>query len=402
MIYAVNATALTPLSFRAGRSPSETATLEYIPGSALLGSLVNAHCLLRNKPAELEAFLFQPGVRLGNLYPASSPEETEPSEEKPDAALPVYPLPATAHRCKRFDHHGMHDHLCRWTIFALSDHTDFELLEQVRYCGYANGQAAPCREERIHRPGFYRRGATADEWRSPAARQMLRMRTGINRATGTVQEAILFSRSVLAEGSRFWGVLQVDEAIHEAFEAFVQEAGQAGLIRVGNNRTRGLGKLAVKLQVFEPDTTEQMQARLQAFNAKFQPMIPDGLARHAYYLPLTLTSDAILLDRLLRHRPTISDAYLAEQWGIAGTELVYSNVQRRRVMGWNSLWRLPKPDELALAMGSVFLFGLPAEPDDRLLAKLLKMQTAGIGIRRREGFGQLLVASPFHWEVNNV
>jgi CRISPR-associated protein Csx10 len=82
--------------------------------------------------------------------------------------------------------------------------------------------------------------------------------------------------------------------------------------------------------------------------------------------------------------------------------LVYSNVAPQRVMGWNSLYRLPKADELAVVKGSVFLFGFKSAIDDDLVEKLFELQQSGVGLRRREGYGQLLIANPFHWEVDNV
>jgi CRISPR-associated protein Csx10 len=88
-----------------------------------------------------------------------------------------------------------------------------------------------------------------------------------------------------------------------------------------------------------------------------------------------------------------------EAIGIQGAKLVYQNSGLRRVMGWNDLWRLPKPDDLAITMGSVFLFGVTAPLNDDLLDILLNIQNNGLGARRREGFGRVVVASPFHWEV---
>ena len=60
---------------------------------------------------------------------------------------------------------------------------------------------------------------------------------------------------------------------------------------------------------------------------------------------------------------------------------------------------MPKADDLAVTMGSVFVFGLDRPLDAETAAKFLAMQEGGIGARRREGFGQLVVASPFHYEM---
>ena len=200
----------------------------------------------------------------------------------------------------------------------------------------------------------------------------------------------------------FWGTLAVSSEASRAFAQFVEEANRTGLLRLGNNRTRGFGRVTLSLaQVDEADSAQSLSTRIQTFDAELRKRAQAQKIEtpHQFYLPLTLISDAVLFDRLLRHRAAIEPDYLAQTWGISGAELVYQNSGTRRVMGWNDLWRLPKRDDVAIAKGSVFLFGLARTLGDDLLPALLRMQTEGIGARRREGFGRLLVASPFHWEV---
>lgn len=78
---------------------------------------------------------------------------------------------------------------------------------------------------------------------------------------------------------------------------------------------------------------------------------------------------------------------------IKGAELIYCNATTRQISGWSSLWGLPKADELAIAMGSVFLFGLKEEPNWQVLATV---QEKGIGSRLTEGFGVVRIADEFH------
>ncbi len=421
MIYAVTAVAETPLAIRRGRNNSDASTLDYIPGSVLLGALVNAHHVMRNNSDELEPLLFSETVQFSNLYPARLPEVADEEvamklELLNDPALPVYPFPNTARSCKRFggfyydspqpdEHHGMYDHLLPLAFFEINRQTKPEILCSHKHCAHKNEQGVVCEEERgPQKHGYYRRGDDPDQWVSFEVKQMLRTHTGISRTTGTVQQSILFSRSVLTAESCFWGTLQVDNETATGLKQFIEEASQAGLVRVGSNRSRGMGRITVRLSGFEPDTKEKLVGRLQTFNQ----VLKDAAESHKIdlkydcYVPLTLTSDAILVDHLLRYQTFLGPDYLATGHQIEGAELVYSNAQPQRIMGWNSLWRLPKADELAIAMGSVFLFGFKNALNDQLIAGLFDLQAAGVGIRRREGYGQLLVANPFHWEAKNV
>lgn len=406
MKYIVQIDDCGPLAFRAGREVTTAATLGYVPGSTLFGGLTTAHTLLRNNATQFEAFFMDNEASFGNLYPAQFGAGLEGSDR------PVYPLPTTARSCKRFSgfkfdeddprhdsHHGVYDALIPWALFALSKQTDMRALKVCKDC-------PECGEPLDAFAGFYRRDIfEATHIGSTKAKRVLRTRTGINRATGAVEQAILYSREALQAGTPFWGTLTVPDAEAEEFYTFVQEANASGLLRLGNNRTRGFGRVKLNLEECESEeTANSLAERIQAFDAALRSQARTyGITTpHAVYVPLTLTADAILLDPLLRYQQTLTPAYLSDVWGLRSAVVVYQNSGTRRVMGWNDLWHLPKPDDMALTMGSVFLLGLTEALNDTVLAALLQMQTQGIGVRRREGFGRLIVANPFHWEVEGL
>jgi len=420
MKFIVNVTSQIPLSFRSGRSDTDTSTLPYIPGSAVLGGLAHAHTLLHPEPkqtAQFEQFFLQKAC-FSNLYPADSPKWGRKENEKAyqilnGEDLPVYPLPNTARSCKRFsgfqfdkgkndNQHGVFDHLFDWLLFELSGQTHIKSLENHKLCSHIGCEEAMDRIE-----GFYRRGFNSNEYGQPKAKEILRTRTGINRATGTVQPQILYSRVVLAENSKFWGTIEIGDENADDFETFVDTANDAGLIRVGNNRTRGLGHINLSLSS-QPVNTDSEQIdlvnRLKQFNTKLQAKAKTtGIAlNHSFYAPLHFTADTILLDHLLRPLTDLTADYLRETCRLGHVEVVYRNYHTRRVMSWNNLWRLPKADDLAITMGSIFVVGFNRPADDNLYQTLLNLQRNGLGQRRAEGFGQLLIANPFHWEVQNI
>jgi CRISPR-associated Csx10 family RAMP protein len=210
---------------------------------------------------------------------------------------------------------------------------------------------------------------------------------------------MLYSREFLQAGDEFYGEWRVDDALVNDFQAFLDDVS-GGMLRVGHNRTRGLGKLIFPndLQPANADTGVDIEARASDFDTRLR-QAAGADARHAFYLPVTLTADCIWSDAAGRYRLQITPDVIAEAWGINGAELVYCNAAPRRVSGWSSLWGLPKVDEWAIAMGSVFLFGLPSVPDWQALAN---GQANGLGIRRAEGFGTVRIADEFHVEVNGV
>ena len=406
MKYIVRITDSGPLSFRAGRETTSGETLRYVSGSVLFGALATTYTKLRHdETLSFNEIFFSDESSFGNLYPSSFSHAGLARDR--DA---VYPLPNTASTCKRFGgfqfdeedaddpHHGVYDTLISWALFALSDKSEVKVFKDVEKC-------FRCGESMDRIDGFYRRNARdAQKMGTASIKRSLRTRTGINRATGTVQQGILYSREVLRPGMEFWGTVTVPDAQAKTFKKFVEEASQSGMLRLGNNKTRGFGRVILNLKpAQERGELDSLRQRLQTFDRelrqaaqKFNIETP-----HKLYLPLTLTADAILFDRLLRYRTALDKEYLQTQ-GISGAELIYQNSGTRQVMGWNTLLGVPKADEMAITMGSVFLFGLESELDDNLLQTLLRMQTEGIGARRSEGFGRLLVASRFHWEVKGT
>lgn len=402
MRYIVSISDSGPLSIRAGRETTGASTLKYIPGSLLLGMLASTHADLKDDTAQFNEFFFKESSSFGNLYPSSFKHDNLAGNTDP-----VYPLPATALSCKRFSgfvfdqddkddpSHGVFDSLIPWGLFNLSGQSRPDVLDTFKSC-------PACQEPLDRYEGFYRRSAFGPQAIGTAEVNVgLRTRTGINRATGTAQYGILYSREVLRPPMTFWGVTSVPDKQAEAFYGFAQEANSSGLLRLGSNRTRGFGRVILELQeAKDSDSISSLREWIQTFDTELRRQAQDAhiATPHKLYMPMTLISDAILFDRLLRYRAAIEPDYL-QTLGIAGADLIYQKSSTRKLIGWNGLWGLPKPNDIAITMGSVFLFGLSTLPNDDLLQALLRLQTEGIGARRREGFGRLLIASPFHWEV---
>jgi CRISPR-associated protein Csx10 len=236
----------------------------------------------------------------------------------------------------------------------------------------------------------------ADIWRA------IRTRTSIHSPSGTAAAGMLYSRQVLQPGMRFWGSWSMEDAVTDEFEVLIEEAAAYGLIRVGTNRTRGFGLVQCQTTALEEDEEENSAAlrqRVEIFTAQVKQAAAAAhiAANAAYYVPLLLTSDAILLDDVLRARLRLSAADL-QAVGIVDAELVFHAASRRQVSSWSTLWGVPRADDWAIAMGSVFVFALP-DADEQTFDALLHLQQQGVGVRRAEGFGRLAVAHPFHAEL---
>lgn len=138
-----------------------------------------------------------------------------------------------------------------------------------------------------------------------------------------------------------------------------------------------------------------------------------------YFFSVTLHSDAILRDEILRFKSTLDTCDLIETLenlsnppcsnDIGMFKQIISSFQHHRnwlsthlVTGWNTALKLPKEDEAAISKGSVFLFctdeSLTDKQKDNLARMFLLIEQVGIGERRNEGFGKIRVCDEFHLE----
>ncbi|MGH2498444.1 MAG: RAMP superfamily CRISPR-associated protein [Ktedonobacteraceae bacterium] len=423
--FSLNLETISPLAIRSDHAPTGAGSADYISGTALAGSLAAVYRLYYQQDSPQFERLFLNGqVYYPDLYPA-----TFGSEEMLRALnAPVYALPKTAQSCKRFsgfvplpdenvekdERHGARDTLLDWAAFELGSKAQeagqpievsslLNPLQAHKYCTHAG-----CGRPMDHLDGFYRR--IRDKKLAQAeAEKRLQTHTGINRDTGTVQEGILYNRSVFQEHTRFWGLLKLPDSLVTPLQTFVEEVGLSGLVRVGTGRTRGMGKVYLSIDPLQAEqhNIETFRDNLKMFDDKLRqvaqhwfPPKEYDLALKPFYFAVTLHSPVILRDSLLRYAGTFDKQTLAALLGLPADtfDLLYQSASTRRVTGWNELWGTPRMNEFAIDTGSVFLFSSTVELHDQLCDALFKLEEEGAGERRAEGFGRLRISDPFHLE----
>jgi len=436
--------AATALSFRATRDPQRGAGVDFLPGPSLFGALAGAHRLLRpDKTEEFNALFGRDGIRVSNGYPLDRPRAEENSGEADmpgkgagppaagnpaaKAATPPRPVPATAMTCKgesgfaRDGKHGVRDRLLALGAFALSGRGKVAPLEDLAVCRALKGEPEhehECGQPTDSHKGFAVRDA-AGRWYGTRARMGSLVRVGISDLTGTSEPEVLYSLPTLEEGSRF-GVEFTGEAERLAIlSGFLEEAcadGRPGavagtgrrspdrVLRVGTNRTRGCGALVLAVRGEVPTADEDREAfheRLEGFDRRFRDLCRGyGIdTPAASYFSVTLLSDAIIPDGALRYVLRLDPPYLGLGRSGESLSLVCHSASARRVHGWSAFWRMPKPDEMAIGMGSAFLYACPGPLSNEMLDALAALEASGLGARRQQGFGRVAVSDRFHWEL---
>ena len=197
-------------------------------------------------------------------------------------------------------------------------------------------------------------------------------------------------------------ILQGSARIPSGLVDKVSQALQQKVKRLGGGSSRGLGKVGITVD--KQQSSDPLNQRIAAFNKALQnvwvsyadlPNTEIG-AFEGTYFSVNLQSDAILTTEDGWQRSMVFTAPMLKEMTGCKTDVTFvrSFVSYDYVGGWNAAWGLPKETDLVTKIGSVFVFHTP--DIDAWLSELETLENIGIGNRREEGFGQILICDPFH------
>ncbi len=172
-------------------------------------------------------------------------------------------------------------------------------------------------------------------------------------------------------------------------------------VAIGALHTRGYGR--VKAEIADIPGWPGLKERVRKFNQLLAvlwqdlkrlaansgelPEKPDGL-----YFSVDLLSPGVFVNHGLPE--------LVPELRFNGRVLrpIWWATRPDMASGWSTAWGLPKPTNLAARMGSVYVYRWDGSLGG-LLSTLQALEAEGLGLRRDEGFGEILVCHPFHQEV---
>lgn len=385
-LYRLTATLKSPLMIRRERQSYAPAALDYLPGSTLRGALAAKYLRLGGSPEDRtfrSLFVDQP-IHFPNLL----------ATNQPDVVPRV--LPATAISCKRHpgflgeDGHGVNDSLVATTVAKITKH---RIRDDFWLCRHSFGVTRICHSEMTPFAGVWNSEPAAP--RKFELSMQYRRHTGIDRATGTVASSIFFiSQAIDAarsqpdqiwseEPQRLAGTIYLE---NEQIKILAQLID--GAVFAGGSRSRGFGETELTLSeidAFRPDIA-QWDTR---FRKKLAECTGDLIRTEGVYFTVKLDSHAILVDKFLRSLWQFVPDF-------PNVELVKRSAQAAVIRGWQYSSGLPKPDDVGIAMGSLFLFRYTGEDTTGLEQYLADITVKGVGLRREDGFGRISICEPLH------
>jgi len=365
-------------------------TQDVLPGSlwrGTLGRLVGETLGGPGHSSFQELFKGDGSIRFGTLFPA----RWEPSSEGPEPDAFVAPL--TAVECKAspgFRGHGI------WDILTGILEGDLPGDRPLR-CPECGG-----RLDKVRR-FLYRDGG--GRYQDVSVPKKFFVRVGLNRWTETAEEGVLYVLEAIwprEPSLGFVGTWVMTDPQREVLERClkpyqVAHAPRRYRLRVGSARARGMGEVEIEWREDSTDLEESIRRRLDAWNARVHAesfcvwtldvQTPLHLLDRWGH-PLCRPDPELLLEALRFYCPDLPES----------TELdcKATLVEDVSVGGWSQLWGLPKPWASMIGPGSVLTFRCARTDRDRLIPVLARIEAEGLGERRPEGFGQVIVCNPFH------
>ncbi len=252
---------------------------------------------------------------------------------------------------------------------------------------------------------------------------------GIDRHTNTAAESILYTLEALlpsCQDKDLSGWFIADDKAFTVLETLLET--EDSRISIGHHRTRGYGDICLHLG--EPAGTEnsaaernweQWSSELITF-LRLSPFSVPEIDPDDFYFSLSFPTGAVLMDRFLRYTIDLSDMIPwlpvipsvdaafpmkvrpTHQLSTGGTlQWVTTVTKHERLRGWNTAHGLPRQDEWMVARGAVYVYCFSGTYEERsaLILQLKTLSQEGVGLRRNEGFGTVLVCNGFHRQYAN-
>jgi CRISPR-associated protein Csx10 len=339
------------------------------------------------------ALFLRSGVRFPTLYPIQLDEK--------EKLHPAVPVPRDGFTCKVYPGHRI-----QWG--TLSDQNEDDDKRPDRTCQTPVSDQRSCGNAVKAVRGQYVL-LSADDQKPfvPAQRNELHIR--IDRDTGRVVPGQVFEYVALEAGQYFGGELICQDAnawrVLQEFLGLDPDSDEEKVIGVqlGKGRQRGYGQATLwfsKLNGGPPMWIGQPLRGAIEEGSGTQGRVTD----EAQGITLTLLTDAVIADPWGRFATGFDPGWLADLLKTKNDQVkVLSAYAAIKVVdGFNSVQRLPRWRDVALAAGSSARIQVVGIPNSELLTRLEEIEKEGVGLRRNEGYGQVAFNHPVYTGCQGV
>lgn len=405
----ITAKLLAPIALKRDRQSDRSGSVRSVTGTAVRGALAALYLQYHGQTDDTfnRLFLNEAACRYGPLDPG-----------------PKY-FSLTAASCKREGpKHALVDQL--W--YRIAQHYMAGLIEDSAELTWR--QCKQCSADLKGHDGFWEKQANNSLREMNNDRQHVAAHVGIDRHTATAAESILYTlESTLPSDEKkdLYGWILADDEALDALKKLLKSEDYR--ISVGHHRTRGYGDIRIQLgktveQVdsqSRPENWDLWSQRLTAFLTSQSLSVPDINSEH-FYFSLSFPTGAIFVDKFLRYSldPAVMLSWLSPMSSVdeafpienrpvhelssGGTmQWIAAVTKHERLRGWNAAHGLPRQDEWGIARGSVYVYCFQGTMEQRgvIIQYLRSLSKEGVGLRRNEGFGTVIISDDFHYQFRN-
>ena len=362
---------------RRSEARNQFETLDAISGTSVWGAFAALAATRKglSNPASYADFINvfrRDQARFSWLYPLKA------SEGSGRNMYPAIPAPLDFLTCKIFpglkkENHGAH------TFALLSD----------RYCPQCQNEKGKDYTTPLKTLSGFITMARDPQELEPARRHEMHIR--IQPETQRVEPGLLYDYVALEAGQYFAGeIIFANDAIWQTWQKItgITAIKQPFSLRLGKATRRGYGKVTGYLEPCDAHPPLWI-------GTLFDKRVPDS--QHPKRLILTLLTDAILLDAWGRFQVSFDEQWLRELLNVPLKNFTVFT-QQRAIDGFDGTLGLPRQRDIAIRAGSTVEIELSTPFTDEQLSHLKTLEEQGIGMRRSEGFGQIVFNHPilFH------
>ncbi len=370
-------------------------SLAYVPGTSVRGAIA-ARLLAKgvgtDAGSEFESVFAREAVVFGPLYPLSHPEVEQSAP---------FPMPQHLHTCKLYPGVGRNPGAVNVPHGVTDLRTGHDTCGWAPDVSDAPGERetqVPCLCGETLQPlsGFASllNGTFGGQEISACTPSMrIIQRTAIDSDTQRGKDGELYATEVIERGTWFAGHMHGPAQLVDFIE---MQLGTSFEAHVGRAISRGHGGL--RLTLLSHAAVAPSSEAASASDSPYPGLVSraittDDLKGESF--TVTLYSDLIACDDMLRPLTTLS---ADEFWSLIGGKgpaqfsINSAFSSPRTISGFNGVPRVPRTDDVAIVAGSMFEFRLSPDADRAAVAKLLvTAEERGIGFRRGEGFGRIVV-----------
>ncbi len=308
-------------------------------------------------------------------------------------------IPLTASTCKYKsgfegengdDSHGVRDTLMELVKYELTGNFNQDIFDVCEKC------QAPM--DRFS--GYYEVQSTPyTMYKQETVEKRFIARSTLNDTFETASSGKLYTIEVIEERQGFKAELN-KETFGELQPLFDEK-----VVRIGRAKSRGFGEVHICVEKTVEDKSNSLKSRFEGFNNEMRKSM-----QNKYFFSVTLLSDMILLDEILRFKSTVEISDLVNstkeitpecEASLNKFKLLRGFLTTRIVSEWNHALKLPQEDSLAIAKGSVFVFvsdELTENAIEHLITILDVIEKSGFGEQQKKGYGRIKFCDEFHWK----